>query len=67
MRAALEGSGVEVESSELTMEPSSVVEVDESHAGQLMRLMDALDDHDDVEAVHANFEIPEAVLERVAG
>ena len=67
VRAALEAAGVEVESSELTMEPSSVVEVDESHAGQLMHLMDVLDDHDDVEAVHANFDIPEAILERVAG
>jgi YebC/PmpR family DNA-binding regulatory protein len=66
VRKALEDSGVEVVSGELTMEPSSVVDVDESHAGQLMRLMDALDDHDDVEAVHANFDIPEEILERVA-
>jgi YebC/PmpR family DNA-binding regulatory protein len=66
VRSALEEGGVEAESSELTMEPSSTVEVDESHAGQLMRLMDALDDHDDVEAVHANFDIPEEILERVA-
>ena len=66
VRRALEGSGVEVESGELTMEPSSVVDVDESHAGQLMRLMDALDAHDDLEAVHANFDIPEEILEKVA-
>ncbi len=65
VRAALEESGVEVESSELTMEPSSVVQVDESSAGQLMRLMDALDDHDDVEAVHANFDVPDDVFDAV--
>jgi transcriptional/translational regulatory protein YebC/TACO1 len=46
------------------MEPKSVVEIDESQAGTLMRMLDALDDHDDVEAVHANFDIPDAVLER---
>ncbi len=66
VRSALEEGGVEVESSDLTMEPSSVVEVDESHAGQLMRLMDALDDHDDVEAVHANFDVPDDVFDEVA-
>ncbi len=67
VRAALDESGVEVESAELAMEPKTVVEVSESEAGRLMRLMDVLDDHDDVEAVHANFDIPEAVLERIAG
>jgi YebC/PmpR family DNA-binding regulatory protein len=66
VREALAGAGVAVESAELTMEPKSVVEVDESEAGRLMRLLDALDDHDDVEAVHANFDIPADVLERAA-
>ena len=67
MRAALEGDGVEVESAELAMEPNAVVEIDEeSEARALVRLMEALDDHDDVEAVHANFDIPEALLEQVA-
>jgi YebC/PmpR family DNA-binding regulatory protein len=66
VRNALEEGGVEAESSDLTMEPKSTVEIGESEAGNLMRLMDALDDHDDVEAVHANFDIPEAILEKVA-
>ncbi len=67
VRAALEESGVEVESAELAMEPSSVVEVSaESEARALIRLIEALDDHDDVEAVHANFDIPEALLEQAA-
>ena len=66
VREALESAGVEIESAELTMEPKSVVEVDgEADARALMRLMDALDDHDDVEAVHANFDIPEPLLEQV--
>ena len=67
VRIALEGSGVEIESSELAMEPNAVVEIDEeSEARALVRLMESLDDHDDVEAVHANFDIPEALLEQVA-
>jgi YebC/PmpR family DNA-binding regulatory protein len=66
VRDALERAEVEIQSAELTMEPKSVVEVEGGEAPALMRLMDALDDHDDVEAVHANFDIPAEVLERSA-
>jgi YebC/PmpR family DNA-binding regulatory protein len=66
VRDALESAGVEIESAELTMEPRSVVEVRGSEATALIRLMDALDEHDDVEAVHANFDIPADVLEETA-
>ena len=64
VREALESAGVQIESAELTMEPKSVVQVEGGDASALMRLMDALDEHDDVEAVHANFDIPAEVLER---
>jgi YebC/PmpR family DNA-binding regulatory protein len=66
VRRALEDAGVEIESAELTMEPKTVVQVDARDAGALLRLMDALDEHDDVEAVHANFDIPADVLEQAA-
>jgi YebC/PmpR family DNA-binding regulatory protein len=66
VREALESSGIEIESAELTMEPKSVVEVGERDAAAVMRLMEALDDHDDVEAVHANFDIPAEILEEIA-
>jgi YebC/PmpR family DNA-binding regulatory protein len=67
VRNALEESGVEIESAELTMEPKSVVEVDsESDARALLKLIEELDDHDDVESVNANFDIPEALLEQAA-
>jgi YebC/PmpR family DNA-binding regulatory protein len=66
VREALESAQVEIESAELTMEPKSVVEVGGGDASSLMRLMDALDEHDDVEAVHANFDIPADVLEQPA-
>ena len=66
VREVLEGVGVDIESAELTMEPKNVVEVTGPDASALMRLMDALDDQDDVEAVHANFDIPAEVLQEIA-
>ncbi len=66
VRAALEESGVEVTSAELAMEPKNVVEVGEDQAPRLLKLMDVLEEHDDVDAVHANFDVPEDVLERAA-
>ena len=66
VRAAIEEAGVEVQSSDLAMEPSSVVEIDESSARPLLRLLDDLEDQDDVNDVHANFDIPEEILETVA-
>ena len=67
VRAALEGAGVAYESAELTMLAKTTVAVeDEATAKKLLRLMDALEDSDDVQAVHANFDIPEGMLEEVA-
>jgi YebC/PmpR family DNA-binding regulatory protein len=66
VREALESSGVEIESAEQTMEPKSVVEVGREEAPSLLRLMDALEEHDDVDSVHANFDVPAEVLEREA-
>ena len=67
VREALEGAGVEVESAELTMLPRTTVQIeDESAARKLLRLMDALDENDDVQDVYANFDIPERMLEAVA-
>jgi YebC/PmpR family DNA-binding regulatory protein len=66
VRAALEGAGVEIQSSDITMEPSNLVEIDESSAGSLLRLLDALEEHDDVNEVHANFDISQELLEKVA-
>jgi len=67
VRQALEDADVEMESAEMAHRPSSLVPVDESQAGRLMRLIEALEDNDDVNAVHANFDIASEVLERVAG
>jgi YebC/PmpR family DNA-binding regulatory protein len=66
VRSALEASSVEVQSAELSMEPKSTVEVGEGIAPTLLRLMDTLEEHDDVDSVHANFDVPEEILEKVA-
>ena len=67
VRQALESAGVELESAELTMRPSAQVPVEEDQVGRLMRLLDGLEELDDVNAVHANFDVDAAVLERIAG
>jgi YebC/PmpR family DNA-binding regulatory protein len=66
IRAALEEAGVELQSAEVAMRPTNRVEIDESQAASLMKLLDTLDDNDDVQAVHANFDAAADVLERVA-
>jgi YebC/PmpR family DNA-binding regulatory protein len=65
VREALEGAGVEIESAELTMRPTSRVQVDDDHVGQLMHLIEQLEEHDDVAAVHANFDVSAEALERL--
>jgi YebC/PmpR family DNA-binding regulatory protein len=67
VRQALEDAGVDIDSAELAYRPSTLVPVDEASAGKLMRLIDALEELDDVSAVHANFDVSADVLERVAG
>jgi YebC/PmpR family DNA-binding regulatory protein len=66
VREALEGASIEIESAELSMRPTTRVQVDEGEVGKLLRLIEQLEDHDDVNAVHANFDVDAAVLERVA-
>jgi YebC/PmpR family DNA-binding regulatory protein len=66
VRSALKRAGVEVQSAELSMEPKSTVPVGEGDAPALLRLMDALEDQDDVDSVNANFDVPEEILERAA-
>jgi transcriptional/translational regulatory protein YebC/TACO1 len=48
------------------MEPKSTVQIGEGEAGTLLRLLDALDEQDDVNEVHANFDIPEEVMDQAA-
>jgi YebC/PmpR family DNA-binding regulatory protein len=68
VREAIQAAGFAVDSAELTMIPKTTVEVeDESTAKKILRLIDALEENDDVQDVYSNFDIPERVLETVAG
>jgi YebC/PmpR family DNA-binding regulatory protein len=68
VRAGLEQSGIAIESAEPTMLPKTIVSVDnEAVAKKVVRLVDALEENEDVQAVYSNFDIPERVLEAVAG
>jgi transcriptional/translational regulatory protein YebC/TACO1 len=67
VRTALEAAGIRYESAELTMVPKTTVAIEnESAARKLLRLVDALEENDDVQDVYANFDIPESLLEAVA-
>ncbi len=62
VRAALEAADVAIQSAEVTQLPTTSVPVDAATAPQVLRLVDALEDLDDVQAVYANFDIPDEVL-----
>ncbi len=66
VRKALEEKGVVLDSAELTRIPQNTVEVDEKHAKSLLRLMDELEDHDDVQKSYSNFDIPDEVIAALA-
>ena len=67
VREAIEAAGIEIASAELTMVPKTTVEVgDESAAKKVLRLIDQLEENDDVQDVYSNFDIPERVLDAVA-
>jgi YebC/PmpR family DNA-binding regulatory protein len=67
VREALEAAGIAIASSEATMLPKTTVAVeDEAVAKKVLKLIDALEENDDVQDVYANFDIPERVLEAVA-
>jgi YebC/PmpR family DNA-binding regulatory protein len=62
---ALEASLGEAEGAKLAWRPQTSVTVDEGDATQLLKLIDALDDDDDVQAVWGNYDVPEAIMERL--
>ena len=66
VKAAMEGLGVSVDNAEITMQPKQTVAVGEDKAAAVLRLMESLEEDDDVQQVYANFDIPTNVLERVS-
>ena len=66
VRRSLEAAGVKLETAELSMQAKSTIEVDAAKARANLRLIEHLEDHDDVQRVTANFEIPDEVMAEAA-
>ncbi len=63
VRDSLMNSGVVVESADLTMMPQNLIELTAAgEARQVLKVIDMLDDHDDVQGVYANFDVPDSVM-----
>ena len=65
-RDAITAAGIEIESAELTMLPQTTIELDANGARPVLKLFDVLDDHDDVQNVYMNFDVPDEVLAEVS-
>ena len=63
VRKSLEGQGLEIDSSELSMIPKTTVELDEKTATQALKFLEKLEENDDVQNVYSNADFPDAVLE----
>jgi transcriptional/translational regulatory protein YebC/TACO1 len=67
MLEAIKNAGITPVSSSVTMIPDTYVKLEGTAAGTMIRLMEALEEHDDVQNVHSNFDIDQKLLEEVAG
>jgi YebC/PmpR family DNA-binding regulatory protein len=65
VRTALQEAGIDYESADASFVPSMTVELDAEGAGKIFRLIDALEDSDDVQNVYANFDVSDEVMEQV--
>ena len=65
VKEALESSGIPVSLSEITMLPKSYITPDETSAEQMMKLVEALEDNDDIQNVYTNFDVPEEVITKI--
>ncbi|MEW6553208.1 MAG: YebC/PmpR family DNA-binding transcriptional regulator [Actinomycetota bacterium] len=63
---AIKEAGFEVASAEVTMLPQNTVELDKDAAKKVLRLVDALEDHEDVQEVYANFDISDEILQELS-
>ena len=67
VRESLKGAGIAFENAEITMQPQNSIDLDVSTAKQTLRLIDALEENDDVQEVYANFDISDEVMAEVVG
>ena len=66
VRAAVEGAGIEMASAEMTRIPQNSISLSEGDAPKVLKLLDFLEDHDDVQKVHSNFDVSDEVLEKLS-
>ena len=65
VRQALQDAGIDYESAEAAFLPSAEVPLDEEHAKKVFRLIEAVEDSDDVQDVYANYSVPDDVMEKL--
>ncbi|MEN2994129.1 MAG: YebC/PmpR family DNA-binding transcriptional regulator [Thermodesulfovibrio sp.] len=65
VKAAIEKAGIPVTFAQVTMLPKNYISIEGEEAEKMLKLMDALEDHDDVQNVYANFDIPEETMSKV--
>jgi len=66
VKQSIEEKGLKPQDAEVTMIPSSTIKLSGNEARQLLGLIDALEDHDDVQQVYANFDIPDEIMDKIA-
>ena len=67
VRAAIETKSIPIASVEVTMVPQNTVKLNEKQAETMLKMYEALEEHDDVQKVYANFDIDDSVMEKMAG
>lgn len=65
VKQALLDAGIEIEASEISQVPSNTIAVDEHDARKVLRLMEKLEDHDDVQGAHGNFDISDEIMAKI--
>ena len=67
LKKALQDSEIATEVAEISMVPQSTIEINDDHiAGRIVSLMEAFDDHDDVQNAYANFDIPDEIMDKIS-
>ncbi len=66
VKKALQENEISFESAEITMEPSNTVKLEGKNAEHMLKMMDALEEHDDVQNIYSNFDIDESILEQMS-
>jgi transcriptional/translational regulatory protein YebC/TACO1 len=68
VRTAIESKGIKIESAEVTMIPQNTTKLEkENEASSMLKMLDLLEENDDVQKVYSNFDIDQALLEKLAG